>query len=142
MTDPNTMDGRATRLTEAIENGPLKAHEIASLLSASRTSVLNWKKRGAITVDNLKGLADITGYRYWWLAFGEGPKRSKDDTAPCQHAISSDHVATASNEHAALIEILTQSTQAGILTADMARHLTQFLEGTIQRTIERPAHGR
>lgn len=136
MTDPTPSNARAERLTEAIETGPLKAYEIASLLSASRTSVLNWKKRGAITIDNLRGLADITGYRFWWLAFGEGPKQTADDPHPNQHVITSDHLAKISDDHAALVEVLKQSSLAGVLTPAMARNLTELIKGTMPREIK------
>lgn len=120
-------NARAERLREAIEEGPLRAFEIAERLNASRTSVLNWKKRGAINVDNLRGLADITGYRFWWLAFGEGPKKIGDDTAGGQHVVHSDNIAKLSDRHAHLVDVLSQTSQSGILNEAMAKSLADFL---------------
>lgn len=124
-------NARAERLREAIEEGPLRAYEIADRLHASRTSVLNWKKRGAINVDNLRGLADITGFRFWWLAFGEGPKKIGDEQPGGQHVINSDNTAKISNEHARLIDVLNQASQSGILNESMARSLADLLQGVI-----------
>ena len=120
-------NARAERLREAIEEGPLRAFEIAESLHASRTSVLNWKKRGAINVDNLRGLADITGYRFWWLAFGEGPKKIGDEKQGGQHVIQSDTTARLSPQHAHLIDVLNQASQSGILNETMAQSLATFL---------------
>ena len=121
-------NARAERLRQAIEEGPLRAFEIAERLHASRTSVLNWKKRGAINVDNLRGLADITGYRFWWLAFGEGPKKIGDDKAGGQHVLHSDNIAKISDQHAHLVDVLTQSCQSGLLNKNMAKSLAEFLQ--------------
>lgn len=120
-------NARAERLREAIEEGPLKAYEIADRLHSSRTSVLNWKKRGAINIDNLRGLADITGYRFWWLAFGEGPKMIGDDKEGGQHVIHSDNIAKQSAQHLYLVDVLTQASQSGVLNEAMARHLADFV---------------
>ncbi|MCK7547171.1 helix-turn-helix domain containing protein [Marinobacter koreensis] len=125
-------NARAERLREAIEEGPLRAFEIAERLHASRTSVLNWKKRGAINVDNLRGLADITGYRFWWLAFGEGPKKIGDEKPGGQHIIQSDNTARLSPEHAHLIDVLNQASQSGLLNETMARSLASFLQEMIK----------
>ena len=124
-------NARAERLKEAIEQGPLRAYEIAERLHASRTSVLNWKKRGAINVDNLRGLADITGYRFWWLAFGEGPKKIGDEKTGGQHVVHSDNTAKLSNQHARLVDVLNQASQSGILNEKMALSLADFLQGII-----------
>ncbi len=122
-------NARAARLREAIEEGPLKAYEIADRLHSSRTSVLNWKKRGAINVDNLRGLSELTGYRFWWLAFGEGPK-TIDDTADDEIQVAdSDNIANASPEHTRLIKVLTQATQSGRLNDQMAASLADFISG-------------
>lgn len=120
-------NARAERLREAIEEGPLKAFQIADLLHASRTSVLNWKKRGAINVDNLRGLSDITGYRFWWLAFGEGPKKVGDPLPGGEHVIHSDNIATISTEHAHLVDVLSQASKSGLLNEPMARSLASFI---------------
>lgn len=120
-------NARAERLREAIEEGPLKAFEIADKLHSSRTSVLNWKKRGAINVDNLRGLADVTGYRFWWLAFGEGPKKIGDESGGGNHVIQSDSIARLSGEHAHLVDVMAQACQSGLLNKAMASSLADFL---------------
>lgn len=47
-------NARARRIAEAIENGPLSMSEIADKLDVARTSVLNWKRRGSINLDQLE----------------------------------------------------------------------------------------
>jgi CI repressor-like protein len=120
-------NARAARLREAIEEGPLKAYEIADRLHASRTSVLNWKKRGAINVDNLKGLSDLTGYRFWWLAFGEGPKTINDFATDEVQVTDSANFAAASPEHSRLVKVLSQATQSGRLNQKMAGSLADLI---------------
>jgi transcriptional regulator with XRE-family HTH domain len=119
-------NARASRLKEAVENGPLNMNEIAERLGVARTSVLNWKRRGLINIDNLKGIAELTGYRFWWLAFGEGPKTYDDDTQLMQQLPTS-KAAGASPAHARLIECISHLTAAQILTPALADGLTQTL---------------
>lgn len=122
-------NARAARLREAIEEGPLKAYEIADRLHSSRTSVLNWKKRGAINVDNLRGVSELTGYRFWWLAFGEGPKTIGDTEADEVQIADTDNIANVSPEHTRLVKVLTQATQSGRLNEQMAASLADFISG-------------
>jgi len=119
-------NARATRLKEAVENGPLNMNEIAERLGVARTSVLNWKRRGSINLDNLRGIAELTGYRFWWLAFGEGPKTyAEADDSPSQSILAD--TAKASPEHARLIECISHLTAARVLTPALAEGLTQTL---------------
>lgn len=122
--DPENI--RATRLKEAVENGPLNMNEIAERLGVARTSVLNWKRRGLINIDNLKGIAELTGYRFWWLAFGEGPKTYADaEDTPDQSPLA--NIAKASPEHAKFIECVAHLTAARVLTPALADGLTTTL---------------
>ena len=119
-------NARASRLKEAVESGPLNMNEIAERLGVARTSVLNWKRRGSINLDNLRGIAELTGYRFWWLAFGEGPKTYADaDDSPSQSPLS--EIASASPEHARLIECLAHLTAARVLTPAIAEGVTATL---------------
>lgn len=119
-------NARAKRVREAIESGPLAMSEIADTLGVARTSVLNWKRKGSINLDNLKGLAELTGYRFWWLAFGEGPKTyAEADDSPSQSILAD--TAKASPEHARLIECISHLTAARVLTPALAEGLTQTL---------------
>lgn len=125
MTD-NSENARATRLKEAVENGPLNMNEIAERLGVARTSVLNWKRRGLINIDNLKGIAELTGYRFWWLAFGEGPKTyAEADDLPSQTPLS--NITQASPEHARLVECIAHLTAARVLTPALAEGITATL---------------
>lgn len=119
-------NARAARIREAIDKGPLAMSEIADTMGVARTSVLNWKRKGNINLDNLKGFAELTGYRFWWLAFGEGPKTfaEGDDTQP--HSPISDMV-KASPEHATLIECIAHLTAARVLTPALAEGITATL---------------
>lgn len=119
-------NARAKRVKEAIENGPLAMSEIADTLGVARTSVLNWKRKGSINLDNLKGLAELTGYRFWWLAFGEGPKTYADaDDTPEQSPLM--NIASASPEHARFVQCVAHLTAARVLTPALAEALTQTL---------------
>jgi len=122
----DTENARATRLKEAVEEGPLNMNEIAERLGVARTSVLNWKRRGSINLDNLKGIAELTGYRFWWLAFGEGPKTYADaEDIPQQSPLA--EIAKASPEHAKLIECISHLTAARVLTPAIAEGITATL---------------
>lgn len=119
-------NARASRLKEAVESGPLNMNEIAERLGVARTSVLNWKRRGSINLDNLRGIAELTGYRFWWLAFGEGPKTYSDsDDSPSQSPLAD--IAKASPEHAKLVECIAHLTAARVLTPAIADGLTATL---------------
>jgi len=119
-------NARASRLKEAVESGPLNMNEIAERLGVARTSVLNWKRRGSINLDNLRGIAELTGYRFWWLAFGEGPKTYADaDNTPSQLPLS--EITQASPEHARLIECIAHLTAARVLTPAIAEGVTVTL---------------
>ena len=120
-------NARARRIAEAIENGPLSMSEIADKLDVARTSVLNWKRRGSINLDNLKGLAQLTGYRFWWLAFGEGPKNASEDAASALEQSPIAQIAKASPEHARLVECIAHLTAAQVLTPALAEGLTMTL---------------
>jgi len=67
-----------SRLKEAIEESPSSQGTIAEHIGVSRQSVTNWKTTGQISIDNLKKLSEVTGYRYVWLKQGTGPKRFDD----------------------------------------------------------------
>lgn len=119
-------NARAKRVREAIESGPLAMSEIADTLGVARTSVLNWKRKGSINLDNLKGLAELTGYRFWWLAFGEGSKTyDETDEAPSQSPMV--EIAQASPEHARFIQCVSHLTAAKIFTPALAEAFTQTL---------------
>lgn len=121
-------NARAKRVREAIESGPLAMSEIADTLGVARTSVLNWKRKGSINLDNLKGLAELTGYRFWWLAFGEGPKTYADGASTESESQLAD-IAKASPDHAKLIECIAHLTAAKVLTPAIASGLTATLNG-------------
>ena len=122
----DTENARASRLKEALEHGPLNMNEIAEQLGVARTSVLNWKRRGSINIDNLKGIAQLTGYRFWWLAFGEGPKTyAEAEEIPQQSPLA--EIAKASPEHARMIECIAHLTAAKVLTPGIAEGLTSHL---------------
>lgn len=119
-------NARAARIREAIESGPLAMSEIADTMGVARTSVLNWKKKGNINLDNLRGFAQLTGYRFWWLAFGEGPKTyAEADDTPSQSPLLD--IAQESPEHARLIECIAHLTAARVLTPAIASGLTSTL---------------
>ncbi|MBB5321180.1 helix-turn-helix domain-containing protein [Marinobacter oulmenensis] len=122
----DTENARAARLKEAVEKGPLNMNEIAEELGVARTSVLNWKRRGAINIDNLKGIAELTGYRFWWLAFGEGPKTYSEADGVSNQSPLTD-VAKASPEHARLIECISHLTRIRVLTPELAEGITATL---------------
>lgn len=122
----DTENARAIRLKEAVEQGPLNMNEIAERLGVARTSVLNWKRRGSINLDNLKGIAELTGYRFWWLAFGEGPKTYADADDPSAQSPLAD-IAQASPEHARLVECIAHLTVARVLTPALAEGITMTL---------------
>lgn len=67
-----------SRLKEAIENSPATQGTIAEHCHVSRQSVTNWKTTGQISVDNLRKLSEVTGYRYVWLKNGTGPQKFTD----------------------------------------------------------------
>jgi len=119
-------NARASRLKEAVESGPLNMNEIAERLGVARTSVLNWKRRGSINLDNLRGIAELTGYRFWWLAFGEGPKKADAPDAEPGSEIENPlvGVAKASPEHARLVACIAHMTAARILTPALADGIT------------------
>lgn len=119
-------NARCKRVREAIEQGPLVMSEIADTLGVARTSVLNWKRKGSINLDNLKGLSEITGYRFWWLAFGEGPKTYAEAADTPEQSMLSD-IASASPEHARLIECISHLTAARVLTPAIAESITSLL---------------
>lgn len=116
---------RAQRIKEAIETSQVRMSRIADTVGVARTSVLNWTTRGGIQIDHLKELAAITGFNFWWLAFGEGPKLG-NDTASLERAIQS--MIHTSPEHADLIHRQAQLTQAGALSPEMASALLSLLE--------------
>jgi transcriptional regulator with XRE-family HTH domain len=105
-------------------------NEIAERLGVARTSVLNWKRRGSINLDNLRGIAELTGYRFWWLAFGEGPKKA--DVADAEPGSEIEPplvgVAKASPEHARLVSCISHLTAARVLTPGIADGITTTLE--------------
>lgn len=117
---------RAARLREAIENSPLRMSEIADTMGVARTSTLNWKRKGNISLDNLKGFSELTGYRFWWLAFGEGPK-TYTETGAEKPEPPLLNVSKASPEHTQLAECMAHLTKAGVLTSSMAAGLTETL---------------
>lgn len=119
-------NARAARIREAIENGPLAMSEIADTLGVARTSVLNWKRKGNINLDNLKGFAQLTGYRFWWLAFGEGPKTYGDDEEN-QPRTPMAEIAKASPEHARFIQCVSHMTAAKVFTPALADAFAQTL---------------
>lgn len=118
-------NARASRLKEAVENGPLNMNEIAERLGVARTSVLNWKRRGSINLDNLRGIAELTGYRFWWLAFGEGPKKADERDVERENPLVD--IAKASPEHARLLACMSHMTAARILTPALAEGITTSL---------------
>lgn len=119
-------NARAARIREAIDNGPLAMSEIADTMGVARTSVLNWKRKGNINLDNLKGFSELTGYRYWWLAFGIGPKTyAEDDDSTGSSPMA--EIAKASPEHARMIECIAHLTAAKVLTPGIAEGLTSTL---------------
>jgi transcriptional regulator with XRE-family HTH domain len=67
-----------SRLKEAIENSSATQGTIAEHCHVSRQSVTNWKTTGQISVDNLRKLSEVTGYRYVWLKEGTGPQKFTD----------------------------------------------------------------
>lgn len=67
-----------SRLKEAIEESPSSQGTIAEHVGVSRQSVTNWKTTGQISIENLKKLSEVTGFRYVWLKEGTGPKRFTD----------------------------------------------------------------
>lgn len=67
-----------SRLKEAIEGSSATQGTIAEHCDVSRQSVTNWKTTGQISVDNLRKLSEVTGYRYVWLKEGTGPKKFTD----------------------------------------------------------------
>lgn len=67
-----------SRLKEAIEESPASQGTIAEHVGVSRQSVTNWKNTGQISIENLKKLSEVTGYRYVWLKEGTGPKKFTD----------------------------------------------------------------
>lgn len=75
----------------------------------------------------MKGLAQLTGYRFWWLAFGEGPKNASEgaDSALEQSPIA--QIAKASPEHARLLECIAHLTAAQVLTPALAKGITLSL---------------
>lgn len=121
-------NARAARIREAIENGPLAMSEIADTLGVARTSVLNWKRKGNINLDNLKGFAQLTGFRFWWLAFGEGPKTYGDGEGNQPHTPMAE-IAKVSPEHARFIQCVSHLTSAGVFTPTIAEGLTTTLNG-------------
>ena len=118
-------NARATRLKESVENDPLNMNEIAERLGVARTSVLNWKRRGSINLDNLRGIAELTGYRFWWLAFGEGPKKSDEPDAELDSPLM--EIAKHSPEHARLIASISHLTAARVLTPAIAESISGLL---------------
>lgn len=119
-------NARAARIREAIDSGPLAMSEIADTMGVARTSVLNWKKKGNINLDNLRGFAQLTGFRFWWLAFGEGPKTYSDsDDSPSQSPLVD--ISKASPEHAKLVECIAHLTAARVLTPAIAEGVTATL---------------
>jgi transcriptional regulator with XRE-family HTH domain len=118
-------NARANRLKEAVENGPLNMNEIAERLGVARTSVLNWKRRGSINLDNLRGIAELTGYRFWWLAFGEGPKKSEDPDSEDDSPLM--EIARQSPEHSRMIANISHLTAARVLTPAIAEALSGLL---------------
>ncbi|MBY6070618.1 helix-turn-helix domain containing protein [Marinobacter salsuginis] len=115
-------NARAARIREAIESGPLAMSEIADTMGVARTSVLNWKRKGNINLDNLKGFAQLTGYRFWWLAFGEGPKKYDEPEAELENPLM--EIAKFSTEHARLVECISHLTAARVLTPALAEGIT------------------
>lgn len=118
-------NARAARIREAIDSGPLVMSQIADTMGVARTSVLNWKRKGNINLDNLKGFAQLTGYRFWWLAFGEGPKTYDEPSAELDNPLM--NIAKYSPEHARLVECISHLTTANVLTAAVADGLTMTL---------------
>ncbi|MCK7547170.1 helix-turn-helix domain containing protein [Marinobacter koreensis] len=98
---------------------------IADRLDVARTSVLNWKRHGGIQAEHIKGLAEITGFNFWWLAFGEGPKLGNDKDI-LEFTIQK--MIETSPEHAALLHRQAQMTASGALTRKLAKALTRTLE--------------
>lgn len=116
---------RGTRIREAIETSGVTMNRIASKVGVARTSVLNWRNRGSIQIDHLKELSAITGFNFWWLAFGEGPKLGNDLPSLTRAAQS---MTERSEEHAALLQRQAQMTAAGTLTPELADALRKTLE--------------
>lgn len=98
---------------------------IADKIGVARTSVLNWTRRGGIQIDHIKELSAITGFNFWWLAFGEGPKLGNDNTSLERSVLA---MIQASQQHADLIHRQSQLTESGQLTPELASALTQMLE--------------
>lgn len=120
-------NARANRLKEAVENGPLNMNEIAERLGVARTSVLNWKRRGSINLDNLRGIAELTGYRFWWLAFGEGPKKSEDSDSGTDIDSPLMEIARQSPEHSRMVANISHLTAARVLTPAIAEAISGLL---------------
>lgn len=122
---------RAQRIKEAIETSQVRMIRVADTVGVARTSVLNWTTRGGIQIDHLKELAAITGFNFWWLAFGEGPKLG-NDTASLERATQS--MIQTSSEHADLIHRQAQMTQSGALSPEIASALLGLLEAMPKAT--------
>ena len=116
---------RAKRIEEAIDTSGVRMSRIADRLDVARTSVLNWKRHGGIQAEHIKGLAEITGFNFWWLAFGEGPKLGNDNDA-LESTIQK--MIEASPDHAELLRRQAQMTASGVLTRKFAKALTSTLE--------------
>ncbi len=116
---------RAQRIREAIKISGVPMSRIADKIGVARTSVLNWTRRGGIQIDHIKELSAITGFNFWWLAFGEGPKLGNDNTSLERSVLA---MIQASQQHADLIHRQSQLTESGQLTPELASALTQMLE--------------
>ena len=66
------------RLRKAIDDSAATQQGIADYCDVSKQSVNNWKRNGRISVDNLKRVAEVTGYRYAWIKDGTGEMLASD----------------------------------------------------------------
>ena len=77
--DRDSHEAFTGRLIEAIDQSAPRQVDIAQYVGVTIQSVGGWKKHGRISVDNLKKLSEVTGYRYQWIKDGTGPKLIQDD---------------------------------------------------------------
>lgn len=129
MNENDSTAARTARIAEAIDKGPKRMSQIADEMGVARTSVLNWRRKGTISLENLRALAEITGYRFWWLAFGEGPKTYEHDaTFTDEEAVARKTLTHESSASIArLHECIQHMQSAGILNDDIADAVTNLI---------------
>lgn len=76
-------EAMARRLRAARDEAGLTVRELAERADISHQTVVTYEAGGGgvAKLDTIKAIADVLGVRPGWLAYGDGPRRKKEQEA-------------------------------------------------------------